>query len=105
MPLSNQIKNQHLLWRAGFGPAVEQLADLRDFTPKDFYKALKKASDKKPVYINVAGNYLEGLVMGVGEAGKMQRKDLTQEERKNIQRKNREGVRNLNLTWLKEMIN
>ena len=28
MALSNQVKNQHLLWRAGFGPAVEQLGDL-----------------------------------------------------------------------------
>lgn len=106
MPLTNQLKNQHLLWRAGFGPAVEQLEDLRQFTPKQFYKALVKASEKKPVYMNVADNYLKGLFMGVEEVGRMQkRKELTQEERKTIQRKNREGVRNLNLTWLREMIN
>lgn len=105
MPLSNQLKNQHLLWRAGFGPAVEQLGDLHDFSPKEFYKALVKASSKKPVYMNVADNYLKGLVQGIGVAGQMQRKEMTAEERRNIQRKNREGVRNLNITWMKEMIN
>ena len=34
MPLANQLKNQHLLWRAGFGPAVEQLGDLAEFSPQ-----------------------------------------------------------------------
>jgi uncharacterized protein (DUF1800 family) len=105
MPLSNQLRNQHLLWRAGFGPAVEQLNDLRNFTPKEFYKALVKESAKKPVYMNVADNYLKGLVQGIGVAGQLQRKELSVDERRNIQRKNREGVRNLNVTWMNEMVN
>jgi hypothetical protein len=46
MSLNNQLKNQHLMWRAGFGPAVEQLGDLSNYTPKQFYKALVKASEK-----------------------------------------------------------
>ena len=50
MSLTNQLKNQHLMWRAGFGPAVEQLSDLPKYTPKQFYKALVKASEKKPDY-------------------------------------------------------
>ena len=65
MSLSNQLKNQHLMWRAGFGPAVEQLPDLSKFTPKQFYKALVKASDKKPEFIDVADDYLKGLLMGI----------------------------------------
>ena len=105
MALSNQLKNQHLLWRAGFGPAVEQLGDLANYTPKEFYKALVKASSKKPDYIDVADNYLKGLVMGIGEAGKMQQKEIPEEQRKKIQQQNRQGVRNLNLFWLNEMIN
>jgi len=105
MALSNQLMNQHLLWRAGFGPAVEQLNDLHDFTPKEFYKALVKASARKPDYMNVADNYLQGLVQGIGVAGQMQRKELTAEEKRTVQRKNREGVRNLNITWMKEMTN
>ncbi|MDP4265019.1 MAG: DUF1800 domain-containing protein [Bacteroidota bacterium] len=105
MALTNQQKNQHLLWRAGFGPAVEQLGDLSKFSPHQFYKALVKASDKKPEYINVADNYLQGLMMGVDQAGKMEKKELSAEDRKKMQQLSREGIRNLNLYWLKEMVN
>jgi uncharacterized protein (DUF1800 family) len=105
MALTNQQKNQHLLWRAGFGPAAEQLGDLSRYSPQQFYKALVKASDKKPVYMNVADNYIQGLVMGLEEAGMVQKKELSPEDRKRIQQANREGIRSLNLTWLKEMVN
>jgi len=102
---ANQLKNQHLLWRAGFGPAVEQLADLAQFSHGEFYKALVKASSKKPGYINVADNYLEGLMMGIDQVGRVQQKDLTPEEKRKMRQKNREGVRNLNIYWLNEMTN
>lgn len=105
MPLTNQLKNQHLLWRAGFGPAVEQLGDLSNFSPQQFYKALVKASDKKPDYINVADNYLQGLMMGIDQVGRVQQKELSPEEKKKRQQKSREGIRNLNLYWLNEMVN
>ncbi len=105
MSLTNQIKNQHLLWRAGFGPAVEQLNDLPDFSPKQFYKALVKASEKKPEMIDVADDALKGLVMGIQDAGRLQKKDLGADERKQLQQKNREGIRSLNLYWIQNMVN
>jgi uncharacterized protein (DUF1800 family) len=105
MSLTNQQKNQHLLWRAGFGPAVEQLGELSKFSPHQYYKALVKASDKKPDYVNVADNYLQGLMMGIDQVGKIQKQDLTAEERKKRQQMSRESIRNLNLYWLKEMVN
>lgn len=105
MPLTNQLKNQHLLWRAGFGPAVEQLGDLSAYTPKQFFKALAKASEKKPDYIDVADDFLKGLVMGAQEIGRQQKKDLDADERKKVQQKQREGVRNLNMYWMNEMVN
>ena len=105
MPAANQLKNQHLLWRAGFGPAVEQLDDLAAYTPKEFYQALVKASSKKPAYIDVADNYVDGLMKGVDQVGRIQQKELTPEEKKKARQKNREGVRNLNLYWLNEMVN
>ena len=105
MSLTNQTKNQHLMWRAGFGPAVEQLADLSTYSPKQFYKALVKSSDKKPEYLNVADDYLQGLYMGIEEAGRQEKKELTVDEKKMVQQKNREGVRNLNIFWLQEMVN
>jgi uncharacterized protein (DUF1800 family) len=104
MSLTNQIKNQHLMWRAGFGPAVEQLGDLSKFSPKQIYKALVKASDKKPEYVDVADNYLQGLYMGIEEAGRQQ-KELSADEKKKMQQKSRESIRNLNLYWLHEMVN
>src|SRR5258705_7503871 len=103
MSLNNQIKNQHLVWRAGFGPAVEQLGDLSKFSPKQFYKALVNASDKKPEYINVADQYLQDLYMDDGDRQK--KKELDKDERKMIQQKSRESIRNLNLYWMHEMVN
>ncbi|HUR65956.1 MAG TPA: DUF1800 domain-containing protein [Chitinophagaceae bacterium] len=105
MSLTNQLKNQHLMWRAGFGPAVEQLGDLSEYSSKQFYKALIKASEKKPDYIDVADDYLKGLLMGVEEIGRQQVKDLSAEERKKRQQKNRDGIRNLNMYWMHNMVN
>ena len=105
MALTIQQKNQHLLWRAGFGPAVEQLGDLTKFSPHQFYKALIKASDKKPEYMNLADNYLQGLMMGIDQVQRAQQKELSAEERKRRQQLSREGIRNLNLYWLGEMVN
>jgi uncharacterized protein (DUF1800 family) len=106
MPLTNQIKNQHLMWRAGFGPSVEQLADLPDFTPKQLYKALQQASAKKPTYIDVADDFLKGLMAGIDEVGRQERrKEMTEDERKKVQQKQRESVRSLNLNWLTVFVN
>lgn len=105
MPLTNQVKNQHLMWRAGFGPAVEQIADLSKASPSQIYKALQKASSKKPEYIDVADDFLKGLFMGVEEIGRQERKEIKEEQRKKIQQKQREGVRSLNLNWLKLFVN
>jgi len=106
MSLANQIKNQHLMWRAGFGPAVEQLADLSEVSPKQLYKALQKASSKKPEYIDVADDFLKGLWAGIDEVGRQERiKEMKEEDKKKIQQKQRESVRSLNLNWLKVFIN
>ena len=102
---TNQIKNQHLLWRAGFGPAVEQLGDLTKYNPKQFYQALVKASSKKPDYIDVADDYLKGLWLGIEEVGRQAKKEMDADQRKMIQQKNRQGVRNLNMYWMHEMVN
>jgi uncharacterized protein (DUF1800 family) len=103
MSLSNQIKNQHLMWRAGFGPAVNQFADLSKYSPQQIYKVLVRASEKIPANVNVADDYLQNLYMSSEE--KLQRKkDLDKDEKKMIQQKNRESIRNLNLYWLHEMV-
>jgi uncharacterized protein (DUF1800 family) len=93
------------MWRAGFGPAASQLQQLKEISPQQLYKALQKASSKPPEFIDVADSYLKGLVMGIDNEVKMTRKDLGREERKRIQQKQRESIRNLNLAWLDEMVN
>ena len=104
MSLTNSIKNQHLLWRAGFGPAVEQFGDLSKHSQKEFFKAMAKASRKSPDPLNEAQGTMQGLMMGISDLGKFQPKDLNADQRKMFQQKLREGVRNLNLAWMREMV-
>ena len=102
---STQLKNQHLMWRAGFGPAAAQLDQLKKISPQQLFQALQKASSKKPGYIDVADDYLKGLFMGAGEIGRQQRnKELGVEERRKIREKNRDDIKSLNLFWLNEMV-
>lgn len=93
------------MWRAGFGPSVEQLADLDTLSPTQLFKALQQSSKAAPAYMDVAGDYLDGLKAGLEEAGRQQKKELSQEEKKKMQQMSRERIRSLNLTWFKEMVN
>jgi uncharacterized protein (DUF1800 family) len=102
MAVSVQLKNQHLLWRAGFGPAVEQWNDLNKTSPVKLYEALEKASRKEPMPLKVANNFVDGLMNGVDG---IRRTEMTQEQRQQMQKKSREDIRNLNLEWLDEMVN
>jgi uncharacterized protein (DUF1800 family) len=100
---SNQRRNQHLMWRAGFGPAADQLEQLPKITPSQLYKALQKASSKKPEYLDATDDYLKGLVKGIQDEG-MRKKELDRDQRKNIQQQSRQAVKNLNLLWLENMV-
>lgn len=102
MPASVQLKNQHLLWRAGFGPAVEQWNDLAKVSPSRLYEALEKASRKEPMPLKIVSNFVEGLMNGVDG---VRRTEITKEQRQEMQKKSREEIRNLNLEWLDEMVN
>ena len=103
MPLTNQLKNQHLLWRAAFGPMAENVKELDQVTQKQLFFLLQKKSAKNPDALNVATNSFDGLVKGVQDLGKMQQ--LTQDQKKQMRKQSAEDIKNLNLTWLSEMIN
>lgn len=103
MPASNQIKNQHLLWRAGFGPAAEQLGELNTIAPTQYYKALRNASAKSPEYINVADEQLINAYENLMDAGRKAK--LTAAERMELNRRQRQAIKNLNLHWFKELVN
>ena len=104
MVITNQLKNQHLLWRAGFGPMAEEIHQLETASPSSYVKALLKGSSKSPVYLDVADNAIKGLVMGVGDIDRAQR-TLDAEAKKKIRQQSREDLKSLNLTWLNEMVN
>ncbi len=103
MAVSNQLKNQHLLWRAAFGPMAENVNELQEVSQKDLYQLLLKTSSKKPEQFNVARNSFDGLVKGVQDIGKMQQ--LSKDEKKMLRKQSVEDLKSLNLTWLSEMIN
>ena len=103
MLLSNRLKNQHLLWRAGFGPMAENAAALDIIPQKKMWDLLLDTSAKEPEKINVAANLLDGLVKGVD--GLVQLEKLTNEQKQAMRKQSRDDLKNLNLRWLDEMIN
>lgn len=103
MALSNQLKNQHLLWRAAFGPMAENVNELPEVSQKDLYQLLLKTSSKKPEQLNVASNLFDGLVKGVQDIGKMEK--ISKDEKKMLRKQSVEDLKSLNLTWLGQMIN
>lgn len=102
MPVSNRLKNQHLLWRAAFGPMAENAADLDATTPRELWKLLLKTSGSKPAKLNVSQQLIDKYFSG--NQG-MDRRDLTREQRKEIQDMSRDALKDLNLEWLKLMVN
>lgn len=105
MAVSNRLKNQHLLWRAGFGPMAENAAELDTLSQKDLWGLLLKTSAKSPQKINVAQGLVDGLFKGVQDVANMQKQELTNEQKKMIREQSRDDLKNLNLLWLDEMIN
>lgn len=104
---SYQVKNKHLLWRAAFGPMVENVNQLRDIKPSRLWKQLVKDSSKDPKYIDVANDTVDGLVKGVQnlvQIGKLTA-DQKREAQKQARKKSTEDIKNLNLFWLSEMVN
>jgi uncharacterized protein (DUF1800 family) len=104
MIVTPQLKNQHLLWRAGFGPMAEEFQQLASASHKSYVSSLFKASAKGPEMIDVADNAIKGLVMGVKEAS-MKKRDLDEDQRKMIRQQSRQDLKNLNITWLNLMVN
>ncbi|MEO5984224.1 MAG: DUF1800 domain-containing protein [Ferruginibacter sp.] len=112
MIVSNRLKNQHLLWRAAFGPMAENAASLDKISQKDLWNLLVKTSSKPPQKIIVADNLAEGLNKGMKDLIDMKKSEMSDDEKKMKAREGkqrrqqyRDELKNLNLRWLDEMIN
>ncbi len=110
MIITNRVKNQHLLWRAAFGPMAENAASLENISQQDLWQLLLKTSSRQPEKIGDVKNLFDGLYKGVKDVVEMDKLGkMDQETRKELQKKNRqqskEDLKNLNIQWLDEMIN
>ncbi len=108
MPLSQQLKNQHLLWRAGFGIDVNLVDKINHLNTKELFTSLQKASTSELEYFDVADNSIKGIFMGIGDAIKLQeliKNGLDNETKKKIRQQSREDIKSLNLKWMEEMVN
>ena len=103
MQASNRLKNQHLLWRAAFGPMAENAASLDNISQKKLWELLLKTSAKQPDKIDVASGTLDGLVKGVQDIAQMQK--FTTEQKRAMAKQSREDIKSLNLHWLAVMTN
>jgi uncharacterized protein (DUF1800 family) len=105
MVITNELKNQHLMWRAGFGPMAEDLGQLSTVSQKSLFKTILKASSNSPQYINVADNSLKDMMMSADGSEKMKKKDLSDEDKKFLRKQSQKDIKSLNLAWLNEMVN
>lgn len=105
MSATQQRKNQHLLWRAGFGINTETINNIDVPDHKVLYTALENASLSQPNYIDVADNTIKGLVMGFQQAADMQQmeKPETKTDKKEFRKESAKNIQTLNTTWLNEM--
>src|SRR5450432_1434939 len=100
---SNQLKNQHLWWRAGFGPPADQVSKLLKEKPESLFHSILKASEKKPELFDVADLEMRALVMENIEMTPGKRPDLKPEEKQMIRKQSVLDIAKLNIRWLEEM--
>ena len=82
---------------------TENVNQLQQVAQEDLYELLVKTAAAKPDELNVARNLFDGLVKGVQDLGMMQK--LSQDQRKMLRKQSVDDLKNLNLTWLSQMIN
>lgn len=102
--MQQQQKVRHLLWRFGFGPQTATWRDWQNLTPQAAWQKLKAGSAAVPVAFDVADSAVKGLLMGVGETAKMERRDLERDDKKEIRTRSRENIKSLNALWINEMV-
>jgi uncharacterized protein (DUF1800 family) len=96
-------KLQHLIGRFGFGPRTKSWTNWSALPPESWWPKLRDESLPAPQHFDVADGAVKGLLMGVGELGKMERRDLDKDQKRQLRKQSREDLQNLNLLWLEEM--
>ena len=100
---NNQQKNQHLWWRAGFGPPADQIKQLSRKKPEAIFHSILKASEKKPAFFDLVDPDLKEMVMENQQMVPGKRADLKPNEKQMIRRQSVQDISKLNIRWLQEM--
>ncbi|MFN0082695.1 MAG: DUF1800 domain-containing protein [Ferruginibacter sp.] len=104
MSISNRLKNQHLLWRAAFGPMAEDVADLDQLSTKKLWKKLVETSAGVPQKIDIAANPFE--VKDMMDTNAKANAAMTDTEKKRaLIKQGRDDLKDMNIAWLNFMIN
>ncbi len=109
MDITRQVKNQHLLWRAGFGIAAEDLSHLDNIQPHKLYKKMEKASATPPVPIDTVSLYIKGALSMPERDTDAQpdpemRKKYNAAQRREINMQSNVDIRQMTLAWMDEMV-
>jgi uncharacterized protein (DUF1800 family) len=99
----NQLRNQHLWWRAGFGPPVEKVKELSNEKPEKLFHSILKASEKTPDFFDLADPDLKEMVMENQQMGIAKMQGLKPEQKQMIRKQSVQDISKLNLRWLQEM--
>lgn len=108
MDITTQTRNQHLLWRAGFGVSYKDIDGLAHTNPSRLYKRLQKDSDADPVMLNaVSSTVRNALAMQQNplemQMDKEELKRFSAEQRRIINKQSNEDIKQLTLQWLNLM--
>lgn len=105
MASSNRLKNQHLLWRAAFGPMAEGVAELNEMSTRKLWRKLVASSAEAPKKLDVAANPFEDKTM-MNENGTDDGLFQIECRRKRVLAKQgRDDLKDMNIAWLNLMIN
>ena len=102
MKITQQQKNQHLLWRFGFGPLFKEFAT--SISPQQVWQQLKADSQNPPVLFDKAGSLAKEFIDAYKTYGPKAIKNMSPEQKKELRRISRDGIKELNLNWLSEMV-
>lgn len=108
MNLDNQQKNQHLLWRAGFGIAYRDIPSVEKISTHKLLKHIIEASKKAPVTIALKSSCVIDLMLEIDNEKKtgMSDKDIQQKRQsdgKELNMQSSEDVKQLSIDWMNEM--
>ena len=105
MAITNRLKNQHLLWRAGFGPMAENIADLDSMSQKKLWDILVKASADTPEKMKIATDPFSDKSYMNADGTPFDPAKLDKDQKKALIAQYRDDLKDMNIAWMNMMIN